>query len=82
MKITGYWASDIIHKKVFPTVTALLKEECPTLYERYTKLLKDNSKNFYQKIISFKKFKILTTKIFSIYNEITLIGQIINNYNG
>ncbi len=45
MKITGYWASDIIHKKVFPTVTALLKEECPTLYERYTKLLKDNSKN-------------------------------------
>lgn len=44
-KIIGYWASDIIHKKVFPTVTALLKEECPTLYERYTKLLKDNSKN-------------------------------------
>ena len=45
MKITGYWASDIIHKKVYPSVTALLKEECPVLYARYTELLKENSKN-------------------------------------
>lgn len=45
LKITGYWASDIINKKIYPTVSALLKRECPELYARYTKLLKKNSKN-------------------------------------
>lgn len=45
MKITGYWASDIIHKKVYPTVLALLKKECPILYARYTRLIKENSKS-------------------------------------
>lgn len=45
MKITGYWASDIINKKIYATVPALLKKECPILYAKYTKLLKENSKN-------------------------------------
>ena len=45
MKITGYCASDIINKKVYPSVPDLLKKECPALYARYTKLLNENSKN-------------------------------------
>ena len=43
MKITGYWASDIIDKKIYPTVSALLKKECPVLYARYEKLLEKDS---------------------------------------
>lgn len=43
MKITGYWASDIIDKKIYPTVPALLKKECPVLYARYEKLLEKDS---------------------------------------
>ena len=45
MKITGYSASDIINKTVYPSVPALLEKECPAMYEKYTKLLKGNSKN-------------------------------------
>lgn len=45
MKITGYCASDIINKKVYPSVPDLLKKECPALYARYAKLLNENSKN-------------------------------------
>ena len=44
MKITGYWALDIINKKIYPDVPTLLEVECPSMYERYTKLLKDGSK--------------------------------------
>lgn len=44
-KITGYWAQNMIEKEVYPTVAALLKEECPFMYEKYVKLLKQNSKN-------------------------------------
>lgn len=45
MKITGYWASDIINKKIYPDVPALLEKECPLMYARYTELLRGSSKN-------------------------------------
>ena len=45
MKITGYWASDIINKKIYPNIPALLEKECPSMYAKYTKLLKGSSKN-------------------------------------
>ena len=38
--ITAYWASDIIHKLVYPTVLALLEAQCPKLYSVYQKLIK------------------------------------------
>lgn len=41
MKITGYYASNMACKKVYPTIPALLKAECPALYAKYTKLLKE-----------------------------------------
>ncbi|WP_049962646.1 hypothetical protein [Ruminococcus sp. HUN007] len=45
MKLTCYWASDIINKKIFPNVRTLLKAECPMLYKQYNKLLKESSNN-------------------------------------
>lgn len=45
MKITCYWASDIINKKVYSTVAELLKKECPMSYTRYTKLLRESSED-------------------------------------
>ena len=45
LKITGYWASDIINKKVYPNIPALLEKECPLMYAKYKKLLKGSSKN-------------------------------------
>lgn len=53
--ITGYWALDIVYKKVFPNIPQLLKTNCPELYQNYqilfaekninSSVLKDN-KNF------------------------------------
>ena len=45
MKITAYWASDIINKEVYPDVPALLEKECPSMYVKYKKLLKGSSEN-------------------------------------
>lgn len=38
-KLSGYWADDMIHKLVYPTIPALLEAQCPTLYANYRKLL-------------------------------------------
>lgn len=43
--ITGYWALDMARKIVFPSVSALLEEKCPDLFENYLKLLKGNSES-------------------------------------
>ena len=43
MKITGYWALDMINKKVYPNIPSLLKNECPMLYENYINFIEENS---------------------------------------
>lgn len=45
LKITGYSASDIVNKKIYPNVPALLENECPEMYSKYTEMLKGSSKN-------------------------------------
>lgn len=45
MKITGYWASNIIDKKIYPNVPALLEKNCPAMYANYIKQLRGSSKN-------------------------------------
>lgn len=45
LSVTGYWASDIINKIVFPSIPALLKEKCPQIYGEYVKLLEGNREN-------------------------------------
>ncbi|RKJ74944.1 hypothetical protein D7X33_18810 [Butyricicoccus sp. 1XD8-22] len=43
--ITGYWASDIINKKIYPSIPNLLEANCPALYENYTKMIVGDSKS-------------------------------------
>ncbi len=42
MKITGYYAEDMIYKKLYPTVHDLLKDQCPALYSNYIKYINNN----------------------------------------
>ena len=39
LTITGYWASDMINKKVFPSIPRLLETNCHSLYDNYLKRL-------------------------------------------
>ena len=39
LTVTGYWASGIIQKVVYPTIPSLLEEQCPQLYTNYQKLI-------------------------------------------
>ena len=39
LTIVGYWASDMIDKKVFPSIPKLLENNCPSLYNNYLKRL-------------------------------------------
>ncbi len=45
LKITGYYAENIINKTIYPSIPMLLEDKCPELYTRYIKLLKDNKKD-------------------------------------
>lgn len=45
LTVTGYWASDIIHKKVFTSIPKLLQENCPSLYANYLNLLNEKTEN-------------------------------------
>lgn len=45
LSITGYWASDIINKIVYPSIPTLLEKNCPEIYGEYVKLLEGNRKN-------------------------------------
>ena len=46
MKITGYWALDMINKRVYPNIPLLLKIECPMLYKNYVEFIEGNSSSF------------------------------------
>ena len=54
MTITGYWASNMIDKIVYPDVPALLEARCPVIYGNYLKLIKEEKKN---PLVSVKKKK-------------------------
>ena len=45
MTVTGYRASDIINKLVYPTIPALLEKECPKLYSNYLKMIESEELN-------------------------------------
>ena len=45
LTVTGYWASDIINKVVYPSIPALLEKRCPSIFDQYVKLLEGNSEN-------------------------------------
>ena len=43
LKITAYWASDIINKKIYADTPTLLQNNCPNLYLNYLKQLENKS---------------------------------------
>lgn len=43
--VTGYWASDMFQKVVYPNIPSLLKEQCPQLYANYQKLIEGKRAN-------------------------------------
>ena len=45
MTVRSYCASDIINKLVYPTIQALLKNNCPELYSNYLKLIEGKKSN-------------------------------------
>lgn len=45
LSITGYCASDMVNKVVYPSVPALLEENCPKLHREYLKQIERGSKN-------------------------------------
>lgn len=45
LSVTGYWASDLINKIVYPSVSDLLEKNCPAIFGEYVKFLKEHSKN-------------------------------------
>ncbi len=42
--LTGYWASDIINKIVYPSIPELLEAQCPRLFTAYQKMIKSDHK--------------------------------------
>ena len=67
--ITAYWASDMINKLVYPSVPALLEQNCPQLYNRYLKSLpdvKDGLALRQQSNISLLPSKYLDTDIYTV----------------
>ena len=65
-KITGYYASDIVNKIVYPNIPSLLKSKCPSLYRRYLKLIDSSTKQYLPANVSdYKKgVKYLSTDIY------------------
>lgn len=45
LSVTGYWASDIINKIVYPSIPALLEKNCPKIFGKYVKLFEGNEEN-------------------------------------
>lgn len=45
LKITPYFALDIIKKRVYTSIPVLLEQKCPELYVNYTNQLQDNSES-------------------------------------
>ena len=42
LKVTGYWAKNIIKKVIYPSIPALLKDRAPNLYLKYQNMLEND----------------------------------------
>lgn len=80
--ITAYWASDIVNKLVYPSVPALLEQNCPQLYNRYLKSLpdiKDSLALRQQSNISLLPRKYLETDIYTVSRVIKKMQKLNSN---
>ena len=83
--ITGYWASDIINKIVYPSIPALLEAQCPNLYTAYTKALNGKqssnvSNPFIQEsTLALQPIIYLDTDIYSVSRQIKKMQKLHSN---
>lgn len=73
--ITGYWASDIKNKLVYPNVPALLKAQRPDLYRNYMKMIEGSTSDSFvisniKEEISLPPQPYLDTDIYKVSREI------------
>ena len=45
LSLTGYWALDMINKEAYASIPALLKQNCPQIFECYLKLIGDRQQD-------------------------------------
>ena len=85
LTITGYWASDIINKEVFPSIPKLLETNCPSLYDNYLKRLTGKAETAIAIISDSKKgqstrtYTYLDTDIYSASREIKKMQKLSSN---
>ena len=85
MKITGYWALNMIDKKVYSDIPALLKTECPEIYSNYKQLIDvDNQNkliigNITESALSLLPKEYLSTDIYKASREIKKMQKLSSN---
>ena len=83
LTITGYYALNMIRKTVYPSIAALLEEQCPKLYTRYMLLLKGDTEFplvLRQRAdIKGKPQEYLSTDIYSASREIKKMQKLFSN---
>lgn len=83
LAITGYWALDIIDKVVYPSIPALLQQNRPEIYDKYTKLLEGTKANPFalspQKDIALLPQEYLDTDIYIASREIKKMQKLSSN---
>lgn len=43
LKLTVYWAADMVYKLVYPDIASLIRDKCPEFYENYKQLRNNDS---------------------------------------
>ena len=84
MTVTGYWASDMVNKMVYPNVLTLLNEKCPTLYANYVKLIADEKISLFiegdkKNDVAVMPQKYLETDIYKASREIKKMQKLSSN---
>ena len=84
LKLTPYYAEDMIYKKVYADIPQLLEKRCPELYVRYTKLIGGKNDNLPMVSSREEKRKVkpvtyLDTDIYSASREIKKMQKLSSN---
>ena len=81
--VTGYRASNIFDKLVYPSVPSLLKENCPEFYDKYIGLLDQKEKDLlmvsHQTDVALLPQPYLNTDIYSASREIAKLQKLNSN---
>jgi len=86
--ISGYYALDIFHKEIYPSIPELLEQQCPELFDNYKKLI-ETKKSTALVVINGEKNKIMSapqlyleTDIYKASREIKKMQKLSSNILG